>query len=166
MRRVLMVAVMVMVAVSWVSTAMAVDPSPYTVEEQANLAAAQACVNAFAAGNMDDFYALLDDNVVWEINGSNTYVPSHGKWIGIDAVRDWVDLINQEMTTVNFGADQYFVDGDTVIILMHEQDTVPATAKSVDEREVALMTFSNGKIVNCLVFDDSAQEQWALTPES
>jgi len=166
MRRILVVVVLVMVAVSWISTVMAQEPSPYTPEEQANLAAAQACVNAFAAGDMEGFYAVLDDNVVWEVNGSNTFVPSHGKWIGIDAVRDWVDQVNLELTFVDFGADQYFVDGDTVIVLMHEQDIVPATGKTIDQREVGLFTFANGKVVNFLLFDDSAQEQWAMTPEA
>jgi len=142
------------------------DLSRYTAEEQANLAAAQACLDAFAAGDMDGFYAALADDVVWEINGSRDIVPSHGSWIGIDAVRAWVDQVNAELEFIDFGPDQYFVDGDTVIVICHERDHVPATGKLIDQREIGLFTFADGKVVKFLLFDDSGQEHWAMTPEA
>lgn len=142
------------------------DPGRYTAEEQANLAAAQACVDAFAAGDMDGFYAALADDVVWQINGSRDLVPSHGTWVGIDAVRDWVALVNEELEFIDFGPDQFFVDGDTVIVIMHERDRVPATGKLIEQLEVGLFTFADGKVVNFLLFDDSGQEHWAMTPEA
>ena len=137
----------------------------YTATEQANLATAQACFNAFAGGDMDGFFATLDANVVWEVNGSQEFVPHHGKWVGIDAVRDWVNQATQDVEFIEFAADRYFADGDTVIGLCHERDRIPSTGKELSENEAAFLTFANGKIVRMLIFDDSALEHWAMQPD-
>ena len=165
MRNLLVVLVIVIGGLLVSGAALAADGQGlYTTAEQANLATAQACFNAFTSGDMDSFFATLDDNVVWEVNGSPDFVPTHGKWEGIDAVRDWVGLVDSELEFLDFAADNYYVDGDTVIVVCHERNRVKATNKTIDEREVFLLTFTNGKIAHFLIFDDSAQEHWALQP--
>jgi len=141
-------------------------PGRYTAEEQANLNAAQACLDAFVAGDMDGFYSFLDDDIVWEANGSPDFVASHGSWYGIDAVRDWVAQVDEELEFLDFTAEQWWADGDTVLVLCHEVDRAKATDKTIDEREIGIFTFDNGKVVHFQIFDDSAQEHWAMTPDA
>ena len=38
--------------------------------------------------------------------------------------------------------------------------------KPIDQREAAFFTFAEGKVVSFLLFDDSGQEHWAMTPDA
>jgi ketosteroid isomerase-like protein len=114
---------------------------------------------------MDTFFSLLADDVVWEINGSPEIISSHGAYYGKEAVQDWVADLSAEVEFMEFGTDQFFADGDTVIVLFHDSGMVRATGKMIDQREVAVVTFEDGMIANFLCFDDSAQELLAHTPD-
>lgn len=141
-------------------------PGRYTNQEEANLAAVKALFNDFTTGDMDAFYAMMSNDIVWEVNGSSEFVPEHGITKGIDALRVWMDKATSDLEFLDFGADQYFADGDTVIAICHERDHVPSTDKMIDENEVMFFTFADGKVTHVRIFDDSAQEQWALTPDT
>lgn len=141
-------------------------PDRYTAEEQANLATAQACLSSFVAGDMDGFFSYLTDDVVWEANGSPDLVASHGVWNGKDAVRAWTEQVDEELEFLELTAENWWVDGDTVIVLCHEVDRAKATDKTIDEREIGIFTIDNGKVARFQIFDDSAQEHWAMTPDT
>ena len=174
MRNYLLSFCVVLIVAAWTTTAMAAPevfsptpmyPSHYTAEEQTNLAAAETLFNAFAVGDMDTFFGALASDVVWEINGSPEVISSHGAYYGVAAVQDWVADLSAEVEFLEFGTDQFFADGDTVIVLFHDSGIVRATGKMIDQREVAVITYEDGKVVNFLCFDDSAQELLALTPD-
>jgi ketosteroid isomerase-like protein len=175
--RYLLLACLAASSLVWAGSAAAAEEAPevysptpmyadrYSPEEQLNLAAAETMFNAFAAGEMDTFYGLLADDVVWEINGNPDLVPLHGAHYGVDAVRAWVEQLNAMVELLEFGADSYFADGDTVFVLFHDSGPGRATGKMIEQRELALITFENGEVVYFLCFGDSAQEHWALTPD-
>ena len=137
----------------------------WTAAEQANVEATQALFAAFLAGDIDGFLTGLADDVVWEINGSPDFVPNHGVWEGVDAVREWIGLLEADVEFVEFTPERYWADGDTVIVVCHEVGVVRATGKQIDQREVMLFTYADGKVASFMGFDDSAQEQWAMTPD-
>ncbi len=177
MRHYTLTTFIVLISLLWAGAAVAQDPpevySPnpmyraeYTVEEQSNLDAAQTLFNAFATGEMDTFFALLADDVVWEINGSPELVPTHGARHGIDGVRSWLEQLEAEVELLDFGTDAFFADGDTVFVLFHDSGRNRATGKVVEQRELAMITFEDGQVSYFLCFDDSAQELWASMPES
>jgi ketosteroid isomerase-like protein len=134
------------------------EPSGYSGEEQANLELARQGVEAFMAGDVESFLTLLSEDIVWEINGSPTLVPMHGRYEGLEAVSEWIVNAGSGAEIVDFEVERYFADGDTVIMLCNERDRLLATGQEFAQRCVVLLTFNDGKLAHFLMFDDSALE--------
>jgi len=164
MRNLLLVVLIGSMGVSWLLPVQAAqaEPEGYSAQEQANLDAARQGVDAFVAGDMEGFFALLADDIVWEVNGSSAIIPMHGRYEGIEAVRAWFDGMSGVGEVVDFSADHFFVDGDTVIMLVHARDRSAETGAEFEQRCAAFMTFSDGKLAHFLLFDDSALEYLML----
>lgn len=174
MRNYLLILSVIVISMVWATGALAAPKvfgpnemyrSHYTPEERANLEVAEDLFTAFATEDMELFFGVMAEDIVWEINGSPDLISSHGAYHGKAAVQGWLEALAAEVEFLDFGTDAFFVDGNTVFVLFHDSGIARATGKLIEQRELAMITVEDGKIAHFLCFDDSAQELWAFTPD-
>ena len=144
-------------AVSLATTALADE------QEDRNLATVHKMVDYYMQGDFDSFMGLFADDVELVQWGSEDIIPLHGERHGKEAVMQWFGDVDAAFKADDFGLDEFFADGDTVVALGHQAGTAPATGQHFSEHFVTFITFNaDGKISRFRGMDDSGQEARVL----
>ena len=113
---------------------------------------------AFFRNDMDAILGLIDADVDWSVNvdvpgGENVPMFRNGR--GHDAVLAYFAGV-AEMDIDTFDPKHFFVDGDTVVVVIDMGFTHRRTGRRVDVEEVHHFTVENGRIVRYRPFVDTA----------
>ena len=115
----------------------------------------EAYLAAFAKGNTDDIISLLDDNVVWHIDGEPG-VSTVGLLKGPTRVRRWLQSFPQNFKPLAFSINDIISSHDSVLVLGRFRHRVLSTGNCVGSDMVIHFKVSGGKITRYQIFEDSA----------
>src|SRR5437667_1606240 len=119
---------------------------------------------AFEAFNetrdLEGFYALLAEEVVWEL--SRSPFPEAGVYNGVDAVRSWFSGLSDAFGDVQYQVEKQREVDNQVAQLVHVSGRGPGSQIPVDYSFAPLFTFREGKIVRMDRYDDWATAMEAL----
>ena len=112
--------------------------------------------SAFANGDVQAATQNFADDMRWE--GSNTdRIPGSGTHTGVDQIVQnvWAP-IPETWDDFSVTPDEFIEDGDTVIVLGHNDATAKSTGKSVKVPFVHVWRFENGKAKRVQTLTDTA----------
>jgi ketosteroid isomerase-like protein len=89
---------------------------------------------------------------------------SMGPLRGKQEVRDFLQLISDEIEYEDGRITEVIAEGDKVVVLTQGKFWVKATGKGSEMSSVIIFTVRDGKISEVRAFDDTAAVQDALTP--
>lgn len=115
----------------------------------------EAYLAAFAEGKMDDIISLLDDNVVWHIDGEPG-VSTVGLLKGPERVRRWLQSFPENFRPLDFSISEIIPHHDSVLVLGHFRHTVLSTGNAVGSDMIIHFKISGAKITRYQMFEDSA----------
>lgn len=116
----------------------------------------EAYLAAFAAGKVDDIVSLLDDNVVWHIDGEPG-VSTVGLLKGPGRVRRWLQNFPQHFKPLDFSISDIIPHNDSVMVLGRFRHTVLSTGNTVGSDMIIHFKVSWSKIIRYQMFEDSAR---------
>jgi ketosteroid isomerase-like protein len=128
-------------------------------QEDANLARVHQMLDFYGAGDFDSFIGMFADNVELVQWGSEDIIPLHGQRHGKTEVAQWFAEVDAAFKADDFGLDEFYADGDTVVVLGHQAGTAVTTGMHFSEHFVTFFTFNpDGKVSRFRGMDDSGQE--------
>ena len=110
--------------------------------------------------DLEKFYALLADDVVWDL--SRSPFPEAGVYHGVDAVRSWFSGLRDAFGEVRYEIEKQRELGDQVAELVHVSGRGPGSQIPVDYSFAPLFTFRDGKIIRMDRYNDWATAMEAL----
>ncbi|CAM3928788.1 alpha/beta fold hydrolase [Serratia silvae] len=119
--------------------------------------------SAFAQGNINQTIALLDDEVVWHIDGS-PHVSTVGILQGTVQVRRWLESFPKNFKPQEFVISELFEHNDNVVALGRFRHTLLSTGNTVGSDMVIHFKVANSKIARYQIFEDSALLSRAFDP--
>lgn len=123
----------------------------------------QSYFSAFAQGNTNQAIALLDDEVIWHIDGS-PHVSTVGILQGAAQVRCWLENFPNHFKPREFVISELFEHNDSVVALGRFRHTVLSTGNTVGSDMVIHFKVANSKITRYQIFEDSALLGRAFDP--
>jgi ketosteroid isomerase-like protein len=102
--------------------------------------------------DVEGFYALLSNDVVWDL--SRSPFPEAGVYQGIDAVRSWFAGIRDAFGDVRYAVVKEREFDDQVLQLIRLKGRGPGSQIPVDYSFAPLFTFRDGKIVRMDRYDN------------
>ncbi|POP45295.1 hydrolase [Superficieibacter electus] len=115
----------------------------------------QAWFSAFAEGKIDDAVALLDENVVWHIDGDPA-VSTIGLLRGPEQVRRWLENFPRHFRPQVFTINDMIEHHGHVLALGRFRHTVLSTGNTVGSDMIIHFTVAGSKITRYQIFEDSA----------
>ena len=117
---------------------------------------------AFANGDMEGATKNFADDVRWE--GSNTdRIPGSGTYTGKDEiVQNAWSAIPQTFDSFTLSPDEFIEQGDTVIVLGHQEAKAKSSGKEVKVPFVHVWRFEDGKVKRAQLLTDTAVVAEAL----
>ncbi|CNG72927.1 alpha/beta fold hydrolase [Yersinia intermedia] len=119
--------------------------------------------SAFSQGNINDVVALLDDNVVWHIDG-NQNVSTVGLLQGPARVKRWLENFPKNFKPQAFSITDVIEHNGSVLALGKFRHTVLSTGNTVGSEMVIHFKVSKSKITRYQIFEDSALLSRAFEP--
>ncbi|MNG75355.1 AB hydrolase superfamily protein YdjP [compost metagenome] len=123
----------------------------------------EAYFSAFAQGNIHDVITLLDDNVVWHIDG-NLNVSTVGILQGPMQVKQWLESFPRNFQPREFRVAELIEHNDSVLALGRFRHTVLSTGNTLGSDMVIHFKVSQSKITRYQIFEDSALLSRAFDP--
>ncbi|MFU9138770.1 alpha/beta fold hydrolase [Erwinia tasmaniensis] len=115
----------------------------------------EAYLAAFAEGRVNDILSLLDENVVWHIDG-DPGVSTAGILQGPDQVRRWLQNFPRNFRAREFSVSEIIAHHDSVLVLGRFRHTVLSTGNTVGSDMIIHFKISGSKIMRYQIFEDSA----------
>lgn len=125
----------------------------------------QAYFSAFAQGNINEAIALLDDNVIWHIDG-NLNVSTVGLLQGRVQVKRWLEEFPKNFKPREFVIAKLIEHNGSVLALGRFRHTVLSTGNTVGSDMIVHFNVSQSKITRYQMFEDSALLSRAFDPEN
>ncbi|MFG1175590.1 alpha/beta fold hydrolase [Erwiniaceae bacterium CAU 1747] len=110
---------------------------------------------AFAGGNIADAVALLDDNVIWHIDG-DPGVSTTGLLRGPEQVRNWLARFPENFKPRMFSITDLIEHNDSVLAIGHFRHTVLSTGNTIASDMIIHFSVAQSKITRYQIFEDSA----------
>jgi ketosteroid isomerase-like protein len=107
-------------------------------------------------------FDLLSDDVEWEVAGSPEVLPWAGTFRGRDAVRKWIETLDEHMDYERFEPLEFFADGDTVIELVLAGGRARASGRPFESEIVRIWSFRGDEVVRVRSFYDTAAYEQAF----
>jgi ketosteroid isomerase-like protein len=118
-----------------------------------NLEIIKTLYQAFARGDLDRVFELLDPQVEWIESDS---IPYGGKFIGIEAVKVGVfQKIVAEWSNFQVSVEEFIDAGDKIITLGYDSGTYKATGKSMRAPTASIWTLQNGRVISFVQYIDT-----------
>ncbi|MBA2461893.1 MAG: DUF480 domain-containing protein [Actinobacteria bacterium] len=121
-------------------------------------AAAVRSLHAPEDGTLDrgTLFELLADDVHWQVAGVSSELPWAGTFHGPEAVREWLEKLNEHMAYERFELQELFADGDTVVEVVEASGKARATQRPFGSEVVRIWTFRGDKAVRVRSYYDTA----------
>ncbi len=118
-----------------------------------NVAVIERLYQAFAAGDLDTVFGLIDPDVEWiEADG----IPYSGVFKGHDAILNGVFAkIGAEWDNFTAKVEQYIDAGNIVVTLGLDSGTFKATGKQMSAPTASVWTIKNGRVVKFRQYIDT-----------
>lgn len=116
---------------------------------------------AFAEGKIADAVALLDENVVWHIDGDPS-VSTTGLLRGQKQVKNWLERFPDNFKPRIFAINDLIEHNDSVLAIGRFRHTVLNTGNTIGSDMIIHFTVANAKITRYQIFEDSALLQRAF----
>jgi len=114
---------------------------------QSNLDTVQAFYARIAAGDMEAFFATLDDGVEAVAPGSRRHIPWAGTWRGKEAFGEMMNTLAEAVEIQQYEPARFVSDGaERVIVVGHERLCTRKTRRVVDSAWVHEFTLADGKV--------------------
>jgi uncharacterized protein len=108
---------------------------------------------AYARGDMQGLLALFAEDIEWIVPGEG--LPFAGTYRGLSEVADFFQKISEMLEVSLFEPREFVAQGDRVLVVGFERETVKATNRTFEEHWVFAFTFRNGKVTNVREYFDT-----------
>ncbi len=115
----------------------------------------EAVYAAFARGDLPGVLACLDERVDWRFPGAPA-VPYGGRYVGIDAVAQFFQILLDHVEFPRFETRDFAVEGDTVLVRGGETGRIKASGALFENDWAMVWTVHNGKIAALQSYEDTA----------
>jgi ketosteroid isomerase-like protein len=126
------------------------------MSEQENVEMVQQGFAAFQRGDIQTVLNLFSDDVDFRHPISTDILPWAGKRRGREQVAEFFAGLAELSEFEQFEPQEFIAQGNKVVVLIFERVRIKATGRAVDNEYVQVFTFSNGKIVQWCVYEDTA----------
>lgn len=116
---------------------------------------------AFARGNIADAIALLDENVVWHIDGDPS-VSTTGLLCGQKEVKNWLERFPENFKPKVFAINELIEHNGSVLAIGRFRHTVLSSGNTIGSDMIIHFTVENSKITRYQIYEDSALLQRAF----
>lgn len=100
----------------------------------------------FAAGDLEGFLNLCDENIEWVVNGPAALAKCRA-FKGRDGVREFLRILGENWDFSSFEPREFIADGSTVVVLGEETGSDKASARPFSNRWVHVFDVRGGTIV-------------------
>lgn len=107
----------------------------------------QRLYQAFGSGNMDEFFSLLDDSIVWHSHYTSN-IPLNGKFERAEGLQRLLQAIGNNVEILSFAPHTFLENDSAVVVLGREEARVKATGKTYQNNWVHVFTFFNDKVIS------------------
>ena len=108
-----------------------------------------------APENPEPFFALLDENVEWDMSGGP--YPLQKRVYGPEAVRDFFRTWAGTFDDWGYEAEETIDAGPSVFVCLRQWGRGKGSGVAVDNRFWQVWTFQNGKVIRYQGFTDKAE---------
>jgi len=126
------------------------------MSEQDNLHSVRQVYQGFIHGDLDGILKPLAEDIDWQIIGHYTKVPWPAVWRGRRELQRYFTILAEALEVEVFQPDEFFADGDNVIVLGHERMIARATGRVVEANWAQVWTFRDGMVIRYREYTDSA----------
>jgi ketosteroid isomerase-like protein len=129
-----------------------------------NLAAIQG-LHARDGGLLEQrsLFDLVAEDVEWHVLGTPDVLPWAGTFRGRDAVRQWMELLEEHLEYGSFEPLEFFADGETVIELIDASGRARVTGLPFRSEVVRIWTFDCGRAIRVRSYYDTGAYERAFT---
>jgi uncharacterized protein len=110
----------------------------------------------------NSLFDLLSDDAEWEVAGSPKVLPWAGTFRGRDAVRQWLETLDEHLDYDRFEPLEFFADGDTVIELVRAHGRAKGSGRPFESEIVRVWSFRGDQVVRVRSFYDTAAYERAF----
>jgi ketosteroid isomerase-like protein len=135
------------------------------MNEQANIDLVKQGYDAFAKGDIPRLLSYFAQDIEWtlpEVEG----IAFTGKRRGLNQVAEFFKIMNDAQETREFLPDDYFAQGDRVVVLGHCTFTVKATGADYSDEWTHVFTISGGKVSKFKEYSDTHKAALAFQPRA
>jgi uncharacterized protein len=108
---------------------------------------------AYARGDMQGLLALFAEDIEWIVPGEGLRFA--GTYRGLAEVAGFFQKISEMLEVSLFEPREFVAQGDRVLVVGFERETVKATNRTFEEHWVFAFTFRNGKVTNVREYFDT-----------
>jgi uncharacterized protein len=108
---------------------------------------------AYARGDMQGLFELFAEDIEWIVPGEG--LPFAGTYRGLAEVADFLQKISEMLEVSLFEPREFVGQGDRVLVVGFERETVKATNRTFEEHWVFAFTFRNDKVTNVREYFDT-----------
>lgn len=123
--------------------------------EQELVQAVQEIYAAFGRGDLPAIMGRLGEEIVWDVTGPPE-VSYAGARKGRQAVAEFFQVLAQTVEIQRFEPQEFFAQGDTVVVLGRETMKARATQAVAENAWVMVFTFRENRLIRFREFDDTA----------
>ena len=109
----------------------------------------------FAAGTVESLLEAISDDVVWELPNFNHKLPLSSSYRGREGTLQLLEDLGALSQVTVFEAQEFIAEGDTVVVILHEESTSKSTGRKFEQDFVQVWTLKSGKITRCRLFEDT-----------
>lgn len=126
------------------------------MSEQKNCDLVKQGYAAFMHRDIRTLLDLLDDDLDFQHPMPQSIWPWAGQRKGRQGFADFINGLSQAIELEQFEPREFIAQGDYVTVLVFEHGRVKATGVAFDNSYVHVFRFRDGKVVQFLIFEDTA----------
>lgn len=121
----------------------------------ASLVIIKKAYNDFIAGNIPALLEIMQEDIVWQFNGSSI-IPMAGTFEGKSAVLRFYQLVDESVTIEQYEPQEFIEAEDKVVVVGKERTTAKKTGKTFTGTWIHVWEMENGKLKRLRLFVDTA----------
>jgi uncharacterized protein len=126
------------------------------MDDQDNIQSLKTLYAAFIRGDIHSVLGFFSDDLDFQHPMPQSIWPWAGKRLGRTGLAEFIEGLNPLIEYEQFEPREYIAQGDRVAVLFFEHGRIKATGVTFDNYYVHVFKFKEGKIVQFLIFEDTA----------